>query len=124
MAVVTGASVGLTVGGLATDGDIPTYLGLEMVRAGGAGLIFSGAIVHAAHGESKRAWASVGLRTLGAVVGVGLGPVFTPNTLEGTLDGMGYGGIVGIGTVLLLETVLMTDQKTVRRSSGAEGLDT
>ena len=117
LALATAASASLTVSALALDGDIPLNVALTMARVGSLGLAFSGAAVHLAHGESKRAWASVGLRAAGALLGASIGPVFTADTLEGTLDGMGYGVIVGLGTAVILETALLTDQRSVRREA-------
>jgi len=112
--LATGMSASLTVGALALDGDIPYDAGAAMLVAGEVGIAFSGAIVHLAHGESKRAWASVGIRGAGALLGAGIGPAFTADTLEGTLDGIGYGLIVGLGTAVVLETVLLTGQRSPR----------
>jgi hypothetical protein len=116
MVTTNAVAGGLLVGTLALDGTIPTNVAIPMVIAGDVGVVFGGAIVHLAHGEPKRALASIAMRGGLALLGASIGSAVPCDGDWCKLGTMGGGAAVGVGAAAILETIFLTNQTVTREA--------
>lgn len=127
--IASGVTTGAMFAALAID-DMPRDVGMVFLVAGNLGTAFSGAAVHIAHGEGRRALASVGMRGGLALLGFGIGaaipctdpPRENPYAYQifgCEMNGAMIGAIAGVSSAFVLETIFLTDKRVPKSRLGS-----